>query len=335
MRTVVILLVIAAAVVAALFALGVIGSPVTPTVPSGETPATAPTAPTGTGTTLVAPPPEQQPPIEAYPVGGELHVLLLTRYVERVPASLSQWWGSKPKVKVTAWVEPSPPSSGSGAPPPGALENAHVLDAMPEASIFEGEAIDVLVLDAIDVARFPEAFWVEVAARVHDHRLGLLAIPGRPDGGSMLDNPVLGPLIPVAKSLPLEGSPLPGVLGGMKPFRVTDPGVTHPVSRLVAWPRWSRAIWGVKGTGDKPWGTSQCWPVESVANGAATLLEVSPDRGATLPVLIASDPANGRVLFFGAYELTTRQGYGIPKEVQDLETWLTNWLVWLADRVGT
>jgi hypothetical protein len=329
-----IILVLLVALAAALFALGVFD----PADPQGDNPTAGPgTQDPGdgsngaslTGTTDV---PDEAPAIEAYVLDDPLTVLLLARHAERMPAFMAQQWNAGRKIKVLAWA-PAPPADVEGADPEALGRYAEVLSEPPSASLLHDRKIDVLAIHGLDPATLDTAFWDAVLDRVRTGRLGLLLMPGRREGGALLDHETIKLLSPVTKSTALEGPILPGVFARRVAFEPTEVGLTHAATRLVAWPRWSRSMWASKATGDHMWATTQTWPIAEVNDEAAALLEVSPPRGDRIPVLIAGQAEEGRVLFFGAYELMDRKGYGVAPVVEDYGTVLRNWLVWLAGRV--
>lgn len=332
MRTVIAILVVLAAIAAALYGVGFVGPSTPPDEPNGlDRPDVE--DPDGGGLEPGSTQPEVMPPLEALSVSEPLRVLLLAGYAERLPATLAQHWGNHPAIEVTAWVQGAgAEGAGSGSPEATALRNVTVLDAMPVPADLPALEIDVLALHGLDASALGDAFWDEVDMRVRDGRMGLLVMPGRPEGQGLFDQPTLRALLPVAKVSRMEGDPIPGVLGAFRPYEVTDDGVSHPASRLVAFPEWSRTFWRARAEDEFPWGTAHTWPVDETAEASATLLRVVPPRGDPLPVLIAGQAGSGRVLFFGGFALLPRLGYGRPAVMQDIQTWLRNMLIWTAGR---
>lgn len=336
MRIVIVLLVVLAAVAAALFALGVFDEAPSPDAGPGL-PQVPPNAsdPDGTGALGGSnnTPPDTMPALEVFPLEDDLGVLLLAGYAERIPATLAQHWGKDPKIHVHAWIEhEGEAGAGSGTPTAAALMHVTKVDHVPVPADLETLDIDVLAVHGVSPESLGAAFWEAVAERVKEGRLGLLVMPGRPEGGALLEQPALAEVLPLAKPGRMEGNPVPGVLGKFVPFEVTSMGQGHPASRLVAWPEWSATLWQARAAGDYPWGTQQTWPVEAIADGAVELLRVVPPRGDPLPVMVAGLPGDGRALFFGAFEILTRKGYGQPAVMKDTEIWIRNWLAWLAAR---
>ncbi len=329
MRTVIIILVVLASVAAALFALGVFG---TPPQPEQENRVEAPPETPTNGSGNLATPtevPDSMPPLEVLPIREPLNVLLLAGYAERIPATLAMLWGSHDKVTVHAWVENAGAAgAGSGAPPAQGLSDASILDHAPIPADLRDLDIGVVAIHGLSADALDAAFWDELDARVKDGRCGLIVMPGRPEGQMLLDG--AGDLVPVAKSARMEGDPVPGVLGGFRPFEVTDAGTEHPASRLVAWPVWSRTLWQSKATSEYPWGTSLTWPVEDVTESGTVLLRVVPAHGDAVPVMIAGSAGSGRVLFFGAFEIIQKPAYGRGDVMHDVETWVRNWLAWVS-----
>jgi hypothetical protein len=220
---------------------------------------------------------------------------------------------------------------GAGTPPPSVLP--HALESAPRASTLDDLEIDVVAVHDLDPALLERDFWLEVVDRVEEGRLGLLVIPSLQSGPRLLAHDVLAAALPVAKATPIEGQPVPGTIPGMAPYVPTDAGVRHPASRLVRWPGWSKRIWGSKALLENPWGTNVCYPVEELAPGATTLLDVQPEGGDARPALIAGDPAKGRVLWFGGWDLGDRHAYGRPQTVTDWQVLVRNWATWLAGQV--
>ena len=115
-------------------------------------------------------------------------------------------------------------------------------------------------------------------AQVQEGRVGFLVVAGLSHGADMLAHPGIRRLLPVKKARAIEGPEKPGILMGLKPFRATEAGTRHPATRLVPWPTWSQRIWDSFATGSRPWGTEFVYPVEELAEGAETLLEVNTDE---------------------------------------------------------
>lgn len=331
MRAVLAILIVLAAVAAALFALGVFDgpAPAPENVPFDGPDAQDPPE-NGTGLSGGTNVPEDMPQLEFIPIREPLQVLLLTGFVERLPATLAMYWGSAPSVTVHAWVE----NVGEEGRTPGveSLKNVEALEQSPIPADLDDLDIDVVVLHGLSAEALDADFWEAVSLRVREGRIGLIAMPGRPDGLALFENPALAELLPVAKAGRFEGSPIPGKLGDFRAFEITEAGTTHPASRLVAWPEWSRTMWMSRAEAPHPWGTSMTWPVEEATEDGAVLLRVAPARGDGFPVMLAREAGAGRVLFFGAFEILPRDGYGVPKTMEETRAWLNNWLAWAGGR---
>jgi len=343
-RTWIALLVVLAAIAAALvFGLGLLDGGSgdeepgdTPAEPAAESPGGGDEEPGDGDPTLRTPGadeggPDTMPPLEAAPIRSPLGVLLLVGVPQRFNMFLAQQWGGHPEISVHSWAAPLPEGPREGVPSGEVLPGA--LSAPPRAATLDDENIDVVVLHDMDPAELDREFWLEVADRVAEGRLGLLVIPGLQSGPKMLGHDVLSTVLPVAKATPIEGQPVPGTFQGMASYVPTDAGVRHPASRLVSWPSWSRRIWNARALLETPWGTNVCYPVEEVAPGASVLLDAKPQGREPLPALIVGDPANGRVLWFGGWDLGGRHAYGRPAVASDWQTLVRNWAAWLGGQV--
>ncbi len=275
--------------------------------------------------------PEAMPPLEAAPIREPLGILLLVGVPQRFNLLLAQQWDAHPEVTVASWAAPLPAGDHESAPTGEVLPG--LLSAPPRGVTLDDERIDVVVVHDLDPSAIDRDFWLEVAGRVEDGRLGLLAVPGLTNGRKMLDHDVLSTLLPVAQAAAIEGQPVPGTFRSLASFVPTDAGLRHPASRLVSWPTWSRRIWGSRALLETPWGTKFCYPVEEVPAGASVLLDAKPADGEALPALIAGAPDKGRVLWFGGWDLGGRHAPGRPRIVEDWQTLVRNWATWLAGRV--
>ena len=335
MRIVLAILVVLGAIVAALFALGILPPASGPengggAVSDGPGTPVETDGPNGSGLTGGGPEvPDTMPPLESLPIREGINVLLLAGYAERIPATLTQHWGGHPDIRVHAWVEHAGvEGAGSGTPEGGVLPKADTLDREPVPLDLQDLDIDVIVLHGLSPEALDDAFWQAVAERVMDGRAGLIAMPGRPEGTLLFENAALRDLLPLRETGSMEGSPLPGDLGRRAPYEVTSQGRAHPASRMIAWPEWSATWWQAKAGAEYPWGTALTWPVGAVTADGVTLLQVTPARGDPIPAFVAGLAGDGRVLFFGPFEFMERKGYGQPQTMQELQTWIRNWLVW-------
>ena len=327
MRTLALVLIALLAVVGVLFALGVFDktpepAPVVPPPSQGEEQSPREME-------LHGPTPPNRPAIEPFRYSDDIGVLLLAGAPQTFNAFLALQWGSDPRVDITSWVSPLPTLPG-GSGPPSADALPGLLASPPNAGTLDDEDIDVLVLHDFDPIAVEDEFWLEVAKRVADGRLGLFAAPGQVHGLKMFEHPIVGPLLPVTKVKPIEGQPPPGVYGTLAPYAVTPEGERHPASRLVPWARWSRVLWQGTRMIETPWGTKFVYPVEQIAPGATVLLKTDPETGDGWPTLIVSAPDKGRVMWFGAHGLGGNPAYGRPSVVQDWDALLSAWLGWLT-----
>ncbi len=331
MRTLLIILVLAAAVVGVLFALGILGGDTTTSTPDTPDIGTTP-APDGNGegesALLTGPAPTETPDVEELPLIDPLNVLMLAGVPERLNLFLAQSLTKHPKMKVLTWA---PALGASEVPPPETLPGA--VGETPTADIFRDEEIDVLLLHDVDPSLLDDAFWQAVDERVRADRLGLYIQPGIKHGAAMLAHPVLSALAPAEDVRAFEGSPLPGVFGRAVAFDLTEDGASHPATRLVPWPKWSKVIWEERTKGEFPWGTSFCYPVAVWRDGSVVLLTCqAPRQSESYAALVAGPSATGRVLFNAAWELGSRQAYGRPATVHDWEKLVRNWVIFLGGR---
>lgn len=290
--------------------------------------------------------PKDQPPPEWFPVEQTLRVLFLVDAVTSWPAqfavALNEHEG---KIVSDAWCENPVPQAPQLGPA------VTMLAERPTAGTFVAERYEVLVLVGCDPTRFADEFWKVVGERVKEGRLGLWVCPStppvpkgtsvRPAVHPMLTHPALAALLPVEEAERMEGRPdpkrpgdpprVPGSFAEGAPFVVTDAGITHPASRFVSWPTWSRRIWADGGSGLQPWGSLFVYPVTKLRPGAVTLVNAVPSRGAPIPMYVQGAPASGRVLWFGAFDF----GEATYRNNLALEKWvalLRNSVVWLAGR---
>jgi hypothetical protein len=300
-RTVVVVLVLAAAVAAWFVFGGTDPEPedVTPTT-GPETPAETPGEDEGAGLAGAQP---AGPPVEPYaPIlsrGGRALMIAHIRstWTATVELSLQRIRELQYRIWYTAGQTGEPMT----VPGRGLSE----LLAKPTAEYLRDHDIQLLVVDQIDPNGFPELFWNVVAERVRDGRMGLYFRPDIPlDGaGQMLSvhpaltHPTLKTLLPVEEASVLEGTPVPGTFKQQAPFRITTAGAEHPATRMVDDPLQSRALWDRAGTGEGAIGTFFCYPVMQVREGAQVLVNV--DAGAaTIPAVVASAPPL-RVIWMG------------------------------------
>jgi hypothetical protein len=264
-----------------------------------------------------------------FPLGSPIKVLLLVEYPQPLNMYYAQQWHAHRRIELWTWG--TGPADPQGVPPLSNLPG-HRQDP-PRPSDLQDEGIDVVVLHDLDPNALENAFWEAVAERVQDGRMGLLVQPGVRTGQAILEHPVLGPLLPVDSELASIPAATPGFSSERMPFRLQEAGHRHPATRLVQWPTWTERIWAERATGDWAWSTPYAFPVARAVEGAEVLAVVEPPRGDDIPILVASAPDRGRVLWVGTWELGDRLAYGQPKVVADWRVLVRNWVIWLAGRV--
>jgi hypothetical protein len=305
----------------ALWALGVF-EPSAPTAPPEPTPPTP-----GGGIDLQPSEPRDEPRAERPSVRNATHVLALGRTARPFPVWMFQMW-EVPQVSYRSWFPESMPGAARPASRgESALERAPTVEDVDRAN--------VLLLDDVDPKSVAPEVWARVAERVREGSLGLWIHPGTQNGVALSNEPSLAPLLPVTAAPVRPTAPGAPTIAGVYPeprtFQVTEAGATHPASRLVRWPTWSRRKWDALATGTKPWGTMFVHPVEgSPSPGASVLLTVRDHRGDPAPALVASDPARGRVLWVGFHDFG-EPAYRDPGRADETFRALAlSWLVWLA-----
>lgn len=350
MNKVLIGLLLAALVGLGLWALGVFGSDATDGSgpeggrgKTGENPSGA--ALQGGGLAAAREVPKVQPQPEWFPVTEPLRVLFVIRRANSFLALQSNVLGGSEDAKIEAslWV-------ADPGPDPVELPKTTWIREQPNGQWFDQQDFHVLIVAGLDPAALPDDFWQAVTKRVTGGRTGLWVSPSTPPAppGSgvnppvhpMLTHPLFKALLPVADAARLEGgrgepgkpAPLPpGMFRKPVPFVVTDAGIKHPASRIVAWPQWSRSIWVEGGSGPQPWGSWFCYPVTKVSPSAVTLVNAAPEGAATIPMFVAGAPAGGRVLWFGAEDAGDAT-YRVNTAVEKWNAILHNSVVWLAGR---
>jgi hypothetical protein len=331
-RTLAIVLVLAAAIVGALFALGFFESkeqaPPVPTPP--------PEAGTGPGG-LASRIPETEPPLEAIALKEPVNGLMLMEFPQRFNLFLLQQWKANKKLRFRAWGLPREGGpEGENRPDMSAVEER--LENAPSPALLDADDIQVLVLHDLDPNVLEKEFWEAAAERVRAGKMGLLVIPGVRTGRAILEHEVLRTLLPIAKA----DDPVATAEGATSkafPFELTKEGAVHPATRLVKWPEWSIKIWVSRRSDEFPWGTKFCYPVEQVVEGSEVLLEAERMRGPPIPAIVVGPQENGRVLWVGTWELGDRSkddsktSYGHAPTVAAWGTLVCNWVSWLAGGV--
>jgi hypothetical protein len=286
---------------------------------------TDPTLPTDAS--LQAPEPTGEPEPDVPSITSPVRVLVLAEGPRSFTAWCLQLWRVAPQVEWQAWYATPPPPglqlSSDGLPP---------LTAVPTTTDVDGA--QVLFLAALDPSRLPAAFWAHVAERVTSGRLGLLVVPDHLTGRPFSDEPSLRSVLPVASVLPLApvekgGRLIPGVFETPRAFEVTPDGAKHPATRIVPFEGWSAKIWGRLTRGKDGWSTKFVSPVERVAPGARTLLEVVGGN-VRWPAVVASQGDRGRVLWVGGLLDIDWSAYRSDYGTDRMRAMMVSWVAWLA-----
>jgi hypothetical protein len=326
-QTVVLVALFLATLVLALWALGVF-EPSRPPPPAPEV-VEGPTGGMTSGGDLAPVEPREEPPLDRVPLPAPVRVLALGQAPRSFSLWLFQLWGSDRRVAFQAWF-----AEGGGQREPAHSSGLPALAAPPKKDLLPD--VQVLVLDDVDPAAFPDDFWTEVSDRVRSGSLGLLVLPGVRHGvllASRLEAVMPLKAKPVAALEP--GSKLvAGVFDEPRRFYVTDAGKSHPASRLVQWPSWSAKKWEALGAAPKPWATKFVHPVSEVLPGSATLLTVKGHRAEDVPALVASDPARGRVVWAGFFDVGDAAYRDGNRSADVVRALTVAWLAWLAGVTG-
>lgn len=296
--------------------------------------------------TVEAPPPEtpgpstaelaaEEPLVEPKPdvptLPGTVRVLALAETVRSFPQWCFQQWEHSHRIEWQLWyAHPTVAVADADTTTPGLTP----LGRAPNGADLEG--VQVLFLAGIDPASVSAEFWSRAAERVRDGRLGLLLLPDHLTGEALAVEASLQTVLPVAKVAPLAplergGTLIPGVFDVPHPFAVTPDGTKHPASRIVAFPGWSERIWRRLTTGKTAWSTKFVSPVQQVAPGARTLVEI--DAGTVrYPAVVASSPERGRALWVGGFMdldwevMRSAETAGAAQ----FRALVTSWIAWLA-----
>jgi hypothetical protein len=289
--------------------------------------------------------PKEEPKPEEFPLQSKLRVLFLLERTLQWPQYMGIVLKSDPQIAYTYYsVHPLPEEIALVSP-----EETPVVDR-PTPALFDGKGFDVLVVGALDPGEIGDDFWKAATDRVRAGQLGVLIWPDLPPTTRekpqaspvhpMLTHPLFRALLPVEEADALKGkpdpdgrsSPVPGMFRVEARFQVTDAGTTHPASRIVPFPQWSRTMWNAGAAGQTAWGSKFVYPVTKVKTGAVTLLNALPEKGKAIPMFVQGPPEDGRVLWFGAHDFgdATYRSFGPA-----LEKWnavIHNTFVWLAGR---
>ena len=280
--------------------------------------------------------PVEQPKAEFLRLERPLRVLMVYQQATSWALFMAQAWHANELIHYTCY---------SIRPPEGeatcASANEQPVTTRPTGLWFEEQKFDVLVWVDADPALLPDDFWMVVVERVHKGTLGLWVHPGMPPmpGGKaamppihpLLEHPILKGLLPIETVAPIQGPDLPGFFGEGAPFAITSAGEKSAVSRMVAWPEWSRRVWAAGADGPFAWRTKFCYPVTKIRAGATTLVEVRPAKGAAIPALVQGPLLDGRVLWFGTADFGEK-AYRDPDSSEKWHALFHNGVVWLAGR---
>jgi hypothetical protein len=271
--------------------------------------------------------PKAQPPPFVPEVPQPVSVMVLGENPRSFTMWLPELWRLDPAIQWQMWFAESPASEvathASDVPP---------LEHQPVAADLDG--VKVLVLAGVDPARFPGAFWADVARRVREKSLGLLVLAEHRFAKSYADLPALKEILPISGARAVApiapgSAVIAGVFEKPRTFVVTDAGRRHPASRIVPYPDWSRKHWEAETTGKEAWLTKFCAPVEGPAADAQVLVEV--DTGdARVPAFLATSGQAGRVLWIGGFFDLERPAYSGSASYDRARALGVSWVLWLA-----
>lgn len=297
-------------------------------VPAVPTPGPAPVDPSLPPTeTLVTPEPVGEPAPDVPTIESPVRVLVLAESTRSFTSWCLQLWHVSPQIAWQVWYAGGAvdgiQTSSPGRPP---------LSGAPTEADVDGAQI--LFVAALDPARLPASFWGHVAERVQAGRLGLLVVPDHLTGRALADEPSLRSVLPVASVLPLAplekgGTRIPGVFDTPRTFEVTADGTKHPASRIVPFEGWSAKIWGRLTRGKDGWATKFVSPVERLAPGAKTLVEVV-GGDARWPAVVASSGERGRAVWAGGLLDIDWSVYRSEYGIERFRAIAVGWVAWLA-----
>lgn len=314
----------------ALWAMGVFDA----TSPVTDTPSTTPEAPV-TAPTGLAPSgePKDEPNPDFPSLPADVRVLVLGDVPRSFTSWLIQLWGNQPRILWQAWY--------AGTVPEGQTthhESLPALTAAPTSADFE--SVGVLVIGGIDPSSIAADTWKRVAERVRAGTLGLLVLPEHRFCKALAEEPSLRGILPITGVKPVApveaGSPrIHGVYDTAQTFRATEAGLAHTVTRFSDYPSWNKKIWDAVAMGPARWATKFCAPVEGVAPGAATLVELDAANG-RVPAIVVSDGAPQRVIWLGGFHdlaWDSREGfeaYRNARSILRMQGLMHRWVAWLA-----
>jgi hypothetical protein len=284
-----------------------------------------PPAPVDPKTALSGQEPTAEPQVDI-PPDRPIRILMVARVIERFSSLLTMTWDARPNWKYRTFFQTLKPGQ-EAAHSPGLAP----LTEDPGADALQD--VDVVVLHQVDASKLRPDFCDVLDAKVRAGTIGLLVMPGV-QGGGILEHPILGPLLPIEKAMPIQGDPVPGVFGAEVPFIPTKFGLKHPATRFVSFPGWSEKMWKEASSGDpahkmRPWGAPFCFPVEQIRPGAVTLLEVEGGREhVRFPAIVQGAPETGRVLWVGVNDLGQNTFFDSASAFR-VSALLQNWIDWL------
>lgn len=299
----------------------------------------------GTGGKPAREEPKEEPAAEWFPLESPVRVLFVLERVMQWPQYMGLALKEDPQIEFTYY-------STHPAPNEQALVSAdqQAVVERPTGDWFEKQAFDVLIVGACDPGELGEDFWQAVSARLRTGRLGLWVWPDMPPAPPekpqtspvhpMLSHPLFRTLLPVAEADRLEGKPVPGRPGAPIPgvfsaearFGVTTAGTTHPASRFVPFPQWSRNLWLAGAAASPPWGSKFIYPVTKLRPGAVTLVDALPAKGEPIPMFVQGPTDGGRVLWFGAHDFGDATYRNLGPSLAKWNALVHNSVVWLAGR---
>jgi hypothetical protein len=232
---------------------------------------------------------------------------------------------------------PAPGAEVMAGPGPGDFRGLPGLEERPTAAYLEEHDIRAIFLDTLDPDALGKAFWDAAAQRIRSGRMGLYVRPNFPKSvdpnqappaqSPALTHPILRDLLPIEKALEIKGTPPAGTYGTTpQELRVTDEGLTHPATRLVADTRSSLNAWNAASSGEAAIGSVFVYPVESPRTGPQVLVDM---ENSDYPAIIVSGTDPLRVLWMGNGDFGHKSHFSREK-ASFQSILITNWVVWLT-----
>lgn len=345
MRTAVIFLGLVAVVVAALVLGGVFDAEDGEPDPAARATTEGPSDP-GTselaGSSDIDVAPKERPRLEGLAFPPDTKVLVIGAVPNTADQFMLKVLGGHRGTAYQGWY-----LNPTNATPLGMNKDLPALDSVPTGLTLSEFDYDVVVLSNVNDKDLGDDFWDTLAKRVKSGQTHVLwrTWPPYPGGDTdtpaiehpWLSHPVISELLPVKAIAPLKGvvddrgrTSLPGRFGqdGAR-FNVTPKGETHPASRLVSWPEWSRVWWDDLSQGEGAIRVKFCTPVTELAEGATALLSVDVANADDIPAVVVGQVGDGRVLWLGTRELAWKAFYN-PENEGKVGLVLHNMLAWLA-----